>query len=307
MWPWTSRWWLGFWATPRRPSSSGSTAAVAPSSSSSSSPRTGSGPLTSSRSSANWRSPAGSPARSAGSGRAPPCPVELEAELGAEAGRAQDAQRVGGEAPVRDGAQDALARGRRSPAVRVDRLGLRVGERHGDRVDGEVALVEVRGDRFAAQPADVHVPAAVRPRAPARSRTPPRARTPARPRASAMRRAAAAGSPATARSRSTTPRAAQGVAHRAARRSTRRRRPRAPRRRDRHRAARPRSASATGAHRVRDELARHPGRDPAGDLVVDRPEPLGELLGQDPLVALGADQHRRRPRPRRRSPPRGRW
>ena len=62
VWPWTSRWWLGFWTTPRVASSSGSTTAVSSSSSSSSSARSGAGPPSIPRSSANWRSPAASAA-----------------------------------------------------------------------------------------------------------------------------------------------------------------------------------------------------------------------------------------------------
>ena len=61
MWPWASRWWLALWPTPRSAWSSGSTTAVAPRSSSRASPRSGSGPLSSPASSANWRSPAVAP------------------------------------------------------------------------------------------------------------------------------------------------------------------------------------------------------------------------------------------------------
>ena len=51
-----------------------------------------------------------------------------------------------------------------------------------------------------------------------------------------------------------------------------------------------------GAHRAggADLHAWHPRRDPAGDLVVDRLQAAGHLLAQDPIVALGTDQHRRR-------------
>ena len=44
---------------------------------------------------------------------------------------------------------------------------------------------------------------------------------------------------------------------------------------------------AAPAHRV---LPRHARGDPARDLVVDGAEPPGDLLGQDPLAAAGADQ-----------------
>ena len=207
--PWTSRWWLGFCSTPRSASSSGSTAAVAPSSSSSSSPRSGSGPATSSRSSASWRSPAGSPARSADSrGQAHRPRVELEPELGAEARGAQDPQRVVGEAALRDRAQQA--RLEVGDARRCGSIGAAAGSASGTAI---ALTVKSRWARSAAidpprRPADVDVPGAVAARAPARCRTRPRARTPARrPRARSAGRPPR-GSPATARSRSTTSRPA---------------------------------------------------------------------------------------------------
>ena len=88
-------------------------------------------------------------------------------------------------------------------------------------------------------------------------------------------------------------------------RSRRRRRPRGRGRRSRRPSSRSRTAPPTsqaalaGERRARDVQRRgHAGspsrwyargtraRDPAGDLVVDRAEPRGELLGEDPLAAL---------------------
>ena len=50
-----------------------------------------------------------------------------------------------------------------------------------------------------------------------------------------------------------------------------------------------RLVALTGPER---RTARHPSRDPAGHLVVDRRSRTRHLLAEDPLVALGADQHR---------------
>ena len=63
----------------------------------------------------------------------------------------------------------------------------------------------------------------------------------------------------------------------------------------RRRARAGRAATSGGRCEVpREAHARHPGhprRDPAGDLVVDRAEPRRDLLGEDRVLALGADQH----------------
>ena len=50
-----------------------------------------------------------------------------------------------------------------------------------------------------------------------------------------------------------------------------------------------------GVETLGETQALHPGdagRDPAGDLVVDRAQPPGQILGEDRLPALRADQHR---------------
>ncbi len=84
----------------------------------------------------------------------------LEAELGAEPGRAQDPQRVLGEAARRDRPQHArLEVGGATGGI--NRARGRVAQRNGDRVGGEVALTEIRLDRRAAQTGDVGMPAAV--------------------------------------------------------------------------------------------------------------------------------------------------
>ena len=95
------------------------------SSSSSSRPRSGSGPPRSWRSSASWRSPAGSAARAAlAVGEGDGVGVDLEVEAGGEAGGAQEAQRVLLEAPRPDRAQDAALEVGEA-AGRVDRLARR--------------------------------------------------------------------------------------------------------------------------------------------------------------------------------------
>src|SRR5205807_8797535 len=83
--------------------------------------------------------------------------VETEAELVLEARGAQEPERVVGEDRVRDGAERARSEVR-AAAERVDRLAAR--ERHGDRVDGEVAAREVVLER-AAERREVDRPAAV--------------------------------------------------------------------------------------------------------------------------------------------------
>ena len=87
--------------------------------------------------------------------------VEPDPELRREPGRAQDPQRVVGETALGDRPQHTSLEVV-GAAERVGRLGGGVGERHRDRVHGEVALGEVVGDRGAADPGDVDVPAAVR-------------------------------------------------------------------------------------------------------------------------------------------------
>ena len=159
VWPWTSRWWLGPCSTPRRPSSSGSTTAVSPSSSSRARPRSGSGPPSSWRSSASWRSPAGSAARArGGAGEGDGGRVDLEPELGGEAGGAQQPQRV----LARSCARRPRAGARRSRSARPPKgsIGSPPGERHGDGADREVALGEVGLDALAAQRGHVDLPAA---------------------------------------------------------------------------------------------------------------------------------------------------
>ena len=92
-----------------------------------------------------------------------------------------------------------------------------------------------------------------------------------------------------------------GVAHRAAdhpgpsapRAAGGRLAPRSPPRLDPRRVRRSSALSSRLARR--GPAATEPS--PAGDLVVDRLQPPCQLLGRDPLVALRADQHRRRPRP----------
>ena len=76
--------------------------------------------------------------------------VDLEAELGGEPGRAQDPQRVVGEAALGDRAQDA-GLDAATPPVRVDRRAAGSASGDGDRVDREVAQGEVLLDRLAAQ------------------------------------------------------------------------------------------------------------------------------------------------------------
>ena len=120
-----------------------------PSSSSSARPRSGSGPPISWRSSTSWRSPAGlGGARGLGAGERDGRGVDLELELGREPRRAQQPQRVGGEAALADHAQEPpLEVG--EAAVRVDRRRRRRAARRPRR--REVALGEVGLDRLAAQ------------------------------------------------------------------------------------------------------------------------------------------------------------
>ncbi len=96
---------------------------------------------------------------------------------------------------------------------------------------------------------------------------------------------AGAGSPTTARSRSSTsrPRAASRTAPPTIQIPS----PPPSARRTRARAG-PRRAALRRSRR----FPRHPRRDPAGDLVVDRPQQAGDLLGTDRRVALRTDQHR---------------
>ena len=71
----------------------------------------------------------------------------------------------------------------------------------------------------------------------------------------------------------------------------------------RGRRGRPPPRAALRGSRV---LPPHPRGEPARDLVVDRADRARDLLRQDPLVPLRADQHGRLARPRRRSRGRGR-
>ena len=125
---------------------------------------------------------------------------------------------------------------------------------------------------------EVDVPAVARARRRARPRTRRRARTRRRRSARAIVRAASRGSPSSAMSTSSVGAAEQPVAHGAA---------------DEPRLAAGERLAGGLERLVRHAvLPRHARRDAARDLVVDRPEPRGELLGEDPLAAAGADQHR---------------
>src|SRR6185295_5682829 len=119
---------FGFWTTPRSASSSGSTAPVSASSSISRTPRTGLGPATMPRSSANWRSPAGpqQPER-----------VRIEGGLGRDAQHANP------------GVGDTTGG--------VDRIPSSQGNRDG--VEREITGAQVRLDASGSQGGDVDMPA----------------------------------------------------------------------------------------------------------------------------------------------------
>ena len=127
--------------------------------------------------------------------------VGAEAELGAEAGQAQRAQRValvGARAQHPQGARLDV----RLPAVRIDQLAARA--RAGHRVHAEVALGQVLLDRLALERRQVEDAPAARDRSHARRRTPPRGGTRDRAARPPSSRASGSGSPATAMSTSRT-------------------------------------------------------------------------------------------------------
>ncbi len=128
------------------------------SSSRSARPPSGSGPPRSWRSSASWRSPAGSAARAALCvGEGDGLGVDLQVQLRGEAGGAQEPQRVLLEAARADGAEHAAFEVDEA-AEGIDRLPRR--ERHGDGADGEVTRRQVGLDRVAAEHRHVDLPAA---------------------------------------------------------------------------------------------------------------------------------------------------
>ena len=97
-------------------------------------------------------------ARGFGAGERRRLGLDLESQAGGEAGGAQQAQRVGGEAALADRAQPAALEVGEA-AEGIERLAA--AERHRDRADSEVALAEVGLDRLAAQHGDVDLPGAV--------------------------------------------------------------------------------------------------------------------------------------------------
>ncbi len=122
-------------------------------------PRSGSGPPTSWRSSASWRSPAGSAARAASLRASEAVPGSTSSSSPA-ASLAARSRRSGSAAKLRspDHAQDAAVEVGEA-AERVDRLAA--GERHRDRPDREVALGQVGLDRLSPQRRHVDLPGAV--------------------------------------------------------------------------------------------------------------------------------------------------
>ena len=179
-------------------------------------------------------------------------------------------------------------------AVRVDALAA--AQRLGDRVDGEVAQREVGLQRAAAQRAEVGLPAAVggqhAPRAERVGELEQRAARGARERAGG-----GPTSPSTTRSRSVVGR--PRMSSRTAPPTSQALRPasasRASERASLIAAADPVGAGAAGRSRRHAVVVvdpRHAREQAARHLVVDRPQPPGDLLGGDPLLALRADEHR---------------
>ena len=231
-----------------------------------------------------------------GAGQRDGAGVDLEAELGGEARRPQQPQRVLGEAALADRPQHAALEVGEA-AEGVDRLAA--GERHGDGADREVA--RGRGRPRSPSPrraVDVDLPAALggddAPGAElgrelegvlaelAGDRLAP-------PRRDRRRR----------RGRGRRPRAERRVADGAADDPDAVARRPAPARRRERPEARRRAAIEPTTHAG---APRHPGRDPAGDLVVDRVEAGGDLLGAGSPPRPG----RRSAPPRRPARPRSR-
>ena len=237
--------------------------------------------------------------------------VGLEVELHGHPGQAHDPQRVFQEG-ARVGRAQAPGAKVLDPPERVDRLAP--GERLGDRVDGEVPQPQVLLEGRRAQGLEVGLPAMLgadhppgtmvggeleaggcgRRRARARGRPAPRLPRGRRRRLRWPAPAAGRGwrpRPATPHG----PRAPAGRARPA--RAPRRDGPSSSRERPGHRGA----VAVVGP--------RHSPGEPAGDLVVDRSEAPGDLLGADPLAPVGSRSgppagRAARPRARPRRPPR---
>ena len=296
VWPWTSRWWLGPCSTPRSASSSGRTTAVRPSSSSKGDPAQRVGAADEPTQLGELALPGGiGRARRLRPGPARPCP-------GRAPGRAR--RRGGRRAAGAAGRRRSCARRRRAAARRSRSARPPKGSIGSPPPSGTATapIVKSRAARSASivsprSAVDVDLPAAV-----AGDGAPGRElgrelegvpvalarRSPSPPRA---------GSPATARSRSVDLAAQRGVAHGAAGDPELRRRSaeRPPRQADQRR-----GGEALGERSCRGP--RNPGRDPAGDLVVDRAQPgrRPPRRGSTPPPGRRSGPPRRRARPRSR-------
>ena len=262
--------------------------------------------MSSRRSSANWRSPACFLTPSAAPRASSTVPGSIF-RLSAAAIRAARRTRSGSSTRLRsDTARSTPAARSRAPALRIHQRRVERHERGGDRVDREVAEREVALDAFAAKPRDVDVPGPVRGQGPPGGELLPESWNLARrpPRRCASRRLSRIAGDCEVHVLDLAARARRrgSLRRRSRHRSSRRGPPgmREPRGRLRQAIGdRPRSRA------LRPNVdPRHPGRDPAGDLVVDRPKPPRHLLAEDPLVALRRRSARRAIRARRPGPAR---
>ena len=302
VWPWTSRWWLGPCSTPRSAASSGSTTGGQRRAR-----RAGRGRAAGRRRrSAGAARPAGArrrarPRAQPRRGRARRCRDRARSSSSA-ASRAARSRRSGSAAKLR---APTARRTRRSRSARppCGSIGSPPASGTATAPTREVALAEVGLDRRPAQRGR---------RRPAR----PPSRATTRQVANSAESSKACPSPAAAIALAAVGRVAgDGEVEvgrpraRGRRRAPRRRRSRRRSRRRRAPRGRPRPP-ATRASRPRSRrshsgrLARHPGGDPAGDLVVDRAEPARDLLGEDRVLALRCRSAppRRRARPRCSAP-----